>query len=101
MTTQPDTPTDPPTHLASHSELPHVPPGPYMGIWSIRYLDKLKNLKLMFSKNRKQAYTDFPERFPPGAELPALDLQTASGERINTRDFVGKKHVVIMTGAIT
>ena len=97
----PDAPTDHPTHLASHSELPHVPPGPFRGMWSIRYLDKLKGLRLMFSKDRKTAYQDFPDRFPPGEELPAFDLQTASGERINTGDFVGKKHVVIMTGAIT
>ena len=70
-------------------------------MWSIRYLDKLKGIKLIVSKDRRKAYDNFPEKLPPGEELPAFDLQTASGERINTADFVGKKHVVIMTGAIT
>jgi len=70
-------------------------------MWSIRYLDKLKGIKLIASKTRRKAYEDFPDIFPPGEELPSFDLQTASGDRINIRDFVGKKHVVIMTGAIT
>jgi len=92
---------DHPTHLQSHNELPHWPAGPFMGFWSTRYLDKFKNIKLLLGKQRRQRYKDFPDILRPGEELLAFDLQTASGERINTRDFIGKKHIVIMTGAIT
>ena len=77
------------------------PPGPLMGFWSWRYLNKFKTLKLITSKRVKGFYKKFPSVYPPGAEFPAVDLETTDGERINTADLGGKKHFVLFTGGIT
>ncbi|MFQ5693737.1 MAG: hypothetical protein ACE5IM_11915 [Nitrospinota bacterium] len=77
------------------------PTGPLMGLWSWRYLNKFKTLKLVTSKRVKAFYSKFPTLYPPGSEFPVLDLETANGARVNTAELRGKKHFVLFTGAIT
>ena len=77
------------------------PPGPNLGFWSWRYLDLFRSLRLVTSKRVKGFYTRFPAVCPPGSEFPAVALDTTDGVRLETRAFLGKKHFVLFTGAIT
>ncbi len=77
------------------------PPGPLMGLWSWRYLNKFKTLRLITSKRVKGFYEKFPSLFPPGAEFPDVALETTDGARVRTAEMRGKKHFVLFTGAIT
>lgn len=77
------------------------PPGPWFGLWSIPYLDLWKVAKLMTSRQRKDAYKNFSGVLPPGEKFPPIELETTNGQRINTADLLGKKHLVINTGSIT
>ncbi|MFQ5895207.1 MAG: hypothetical protein ACE5JJ_05260 [Nitrospinota bacterium] len=77
------------------------PPGPLAGFWSWRYLDFWRTVRLVTSPRVKAFYKNFPSLFPPGSEFPAIDLETADGSRINTAELRGKKHFVLLTGAIT
>ncbi|MEE9277793.1 MAG: hypothetical protein V3V06_05235, partial [Dehalococcoidia bacterium] len=87
--------------LENRNEVPHKPPGPKNGIWSLKYIDKVKAARLVLSRRRRQLYRDFPSILTPGEEFPAIELETTSGERINTGDLRGQKHFVLMSGAIT
>ena len=89
------------TYLDAHSETPAMPPGPMKGTWGIRYLDLHKSARLMLSKARKAAYKEFPDVLSPGTPFPAMELETTDGVRFNTADLKGRKHFVVMTGAIT
>ena len=60
------------------------PPGPLMGLWSWRYLNKFKTLRLITSKRVKGFYEKFPSLFPPGAEFPDVALETTGGARVRT-----------------
>ncbi len=93
--------TTTPQYLKEHNETPQKPPGPKAGMWSLRYLDPMTGVRLRFNKTIRQLYSDFPEVLPPGTEFPGFDLETTDGNRINTADLRGKKHLVLMTGAIT
>lgn len=77
------------------------PPGPLAGFWSWRYLNKWKTFRLVTSKRVLGFYEQFPDTFPPGSAFPEIELMTADGRRINTKDFLGQKHFVLFTGAIT
>ena len=84
------------------------PPGPLGGLWSLWYMDRKKALNIMLGHVGigkegpiKKLYDNFADIFPPGTDFPDVSLENTKGERVNLRDFVGKKHVVIMTGAIT
>ncbi|MFQ5914501.1 MAG: hypothetical protein ACE5JS_15105 [Nitrospinota bacterium] len=77
------------------------PPGPLWGLWTWRYLNKFKTLRLVTSKRVKGFYKKFPLVYPPGSEFPAIDLQTTNGQRIQTADLRGKNHFVLFTGALT
>lgn len=90
-----------PTYLESHSESPAKPPGPMKGLWSIRYLDLHKSARLMISRGRRDAYKNFSAVLEPGTPFPTMDLETTEGTRFNTDDLHGKKHLVVMAGAIT
>lgn len=77
------------------------PPGPYAGFWSWRYLDLVKTVRMVTSKRVKGLYLAFPGLHPPGSEFPRIVLETTEGETIDTRAFLGQKHFVLFTGAIT
>jgi hypothetical protein len=77
------------------------PTGPLWGLWSWKYLNKLKTLKLITSKRVKAFYEKFPGLFPPGSDFPAIELEASDGRRINTVELRGQKHFVLFTGAIT
>jgi hypothetical protein len=79
----------------------HTPPGPYAGLWSWKYLDKVRTARMVMSKRVKGTYRDFPDRYPPGSEFPQITLETTDGRTIDTRAFRGQKHFVLFTGAIT
>ncbi len=98
----------PVTYLDNHNEKLEAPPGPVKGLWSLWYMDRKKALNIMLGHVGigkegpiKKFYADFPTILPPGTDFPEVSLENTKGERVNLRDFVGKKHVVIMTGAIT
>ena len=44
---------------------------------------------------------DFPDAVPVGSDFPEIELATTDGRVINTREFLGDKHFVLFTGAIT
>jgi hypothetical protein len=78
----------------------HPPPGP-SPFWSWRYLDRIKTARMVMSRRVKGYYEAFPDLHPPGSEFPRIVLQTTDGDTIDTRDFLGQKHFVLVTGAIT
>ncbi len=96
-----DSTTETPTYLESHNESPHRPNGPKGGLWSLKYIDKIKAARMVASKKRRDLYTNFPTLLEPGDMFPEIELTTTTGDRVNTRDYVGKQHLVLMTGAIT
>ena len=55
----------------------------------------------MTSKRVREFYERFPKNYPPGSAFPAIELETTDGRRIDTRGFLGRKHFVLFTGAIT
>ena len=109
MTTSNDGAGHPPvTYLNNHNEKLESPPGPLKGLWSLWYMDRKKALNIMLGHVGigkegpvKKLYDNFTGILPPGTDFPETSLENTKGERVNLRDFVGKKHVVIMTGAIT
>ena len=78
-----------PATVQAHRESPHAPPGPWHGIWSIRYLDKLTSATLMLCKARRQASAAFPDALPPGTAFPAMRLETRDGRTVNTGRLQG------------
>ncbi len=79
----------------------HPPPGPGIGFWSWRYLDIVKTTRMVMSKRVKGYYARFPGLFPPGSEFPRIVLETTEGVVVDTSQFLGQKHFVLFTGAIT
>ncbi|MEE9275060.1 MAG: hypothetical protein V3V62_07115 [bacterium] len=77
------------------------PPGPMKGIWSWRYLDIWKTLKMVRSERVKSFYAKFPSVFPPGEEFPDFELKDIQGNVHRMSDYRGKKYVVLTAGAIT
>lgn len=77
------------------------PPGPMFGLWSARYLDVIKLVKLKLNPQIKAVYQRFPSVLPPGSTFPDLRLPTIDAGVFSTADYRGKKHLVLFTGAIT
>ena len=77
------------------------PPGPLFGLWSSRYLDLIKLIKLKLNPQIKAIYKRFPTILPPGSTFPQITLKAVDGETFSTADYRGKKHLVFFTGAIT
>lgn len=77
------------------------PPGPRAGMWSWRYLNLWKTVRLVTSKRVRGFYHAFPSTVELGSEFPEIELATTDGNTINTRDLRGKNHFVLFTGAIT
>ena len=95
-------------YLKDHNETIDKPPGPWMGFWSMYYIDRVRVFKIMLGHLGlggegyiQKLYQKSKTTFPPGEEFPAIDLETTTGERVNTADFKGQKHFVLMTGALT
>lgn len=79
----------------------HPPPGPAGGLWSWQYLDIIKTARMVMSKRVKDTYRAFAHRHPAGSEFPQIVLEATDGQSIDTRSFLGQKHFVLFTGAIT
>lgn len=77
------------------------PPGPLFGLWSARYLDLIKLIRLMLSRQIKAIYARYPSVLPPGSAFPDLALKTVDNTIFRVADYRGKKRVVLFTGAIT
>ncbi len=77
------------------------PWGPLAGFWSWQYLNLLKTIKLVTSKRVKSFYKKFPNVLPPGTSFPDFELKDIHGNAHRTTDYLGKKYVVMTTGAIT
>ena len=83
------------------NDIVQKPWGPMAGFWSWRYLNLWKTLKLVTSKRVQSFYEKFPDVLPPGAPFPDFELGDIHGTRRRMADYLGKKYVVITTGAIT
>ena len=79
----------------------HPPPGPAGGIWSWKYLDKIKTARMVRSKRVMDTYRAFPDLLPPGSQFPQITGDTTDGVPVDTRSFLHQKHFVLITGAIT
>ncbi len=77
------------------------PTGPMGGIWSWQYLNIIKTIKLVTSKRVKGFYERFPTIFPPGEKFPDFELKDVEGNVHRMSDYLGKKYIVLSTGAIT
>lgn len=77
------------------------PWGPLAGFWSWQYLNLWKTIKLVTSKRVKSFYEKFPDVLPPGNAFPNFELKDIHGNTHRMADYLGKKCVVITTGAIT
>lgn len=77
------------------------PAGPLFGLWTWKYLDKLRTVRLVTSKRVMGFYKVFVNTYPPGTEFPRIQLRTVDGETVDTGKFRGEKHFVLFTGAIT
>jgi len=77
------------------------PPGPLFGLWSTKYLDPMKLIKLKLNPLIKATYERFPSVLAPGSAFPNITLPTVEGTTFSLADYRGKKHVVLFTGAIT
>lgn len=77
------------------------PPGPLFGLWSARYLDLIKLVKLKLNPQIKAIYTRYASVLPPGSAFPEFTLKTVDGETLSTADYRVKKHLVVFAGAIT
>ena len=77
------------------------PPGPMAGIWSWKYLDIIKTYKLVTSERVLAFYDAFADAVPLGSDFPQVELKTTTGDTVNTKEFLGDKHFVLFTGAIT
>jgi peroxiredoxin len=56
---------------------------------------------MVMSRRVKAIYRAFPDQHPPGSQFPQIVLETTDGQTIDTRSFLGQKHFVLFTGAIT
>jgi hypothetical protein len=77
------------------------PWGPLFGLWSTRYLDLWKLVKLKMNPAIKAIYERFPSILPPGSSFPDITLRTVDGSTFRSADYRGKKHLAIFAGAIT
>ncbi len=77
------------------------PWGPMAGFWSWQYLNLWKTVKLVTSKRVKRFYDKFRKIFPPGSPFPDFALRDIHGKTHRMEDYLGKKYVVLTTGAIT
>jgi hypothetical protein len=77
------------------------PPGPLAGLWSWRYLDLWKTLRMVISKRVRSYYEAFPQKVPTGTAFPDIELATTHGNVFRTADLLGTKHFVLVTGATT
>jgi len=77
------------------------PPGPLVGMWSWKYLNPWKTLRMITSKRVRGFYEAFPTGVALASDFPEIELATTDGDVVNTRDWLGEKHFVLFTGAIT
>ncbi len=77
------------------------PWGPMAGFWSWQYLNLWKTIKLVTSKRVKSFYGKFPDLLPPGSTFPHFALKDIHGNLHCMGDYLGKKYMVVTTGAIT
>jgi len=77
------------------------PTGPLMGLWSWKYLNFWKTIKLVNSNRVKEFYGRFPSIFPPGNKFPNFELKDLEGASHRVSNYFGKKNLVVTTGAIT
>lgn len=79
----------------------HIVPGPWFGLWSWRYLDLWKAVRLVTSRRVWRLYARFHDHHPVGSTLPFVRLPRTDGTTVDTEEFHGEKHFVMWTGAIT
>lgn len=77
------------------------PPGPQAGMWSWKHLNIWKTFRLITSKRVRGFYEAFPSAVPVGSAFPETVLTATDGSTFNTKELVGRKHLVLFTGAIT
>ncbi|MGI9604695.1 MAG: hypothetical protein ACR2P0_01020 [Acidimicrobiales bacterium] len=77
------------------------PPGPLAGLWSWKYLDIPKTMRMITTKRVRGFYENFPDGVPRWSDFPEIELETTAGTTVNTKELLGRKHFVLFTGAIT
>ena len=75
-----------------------MPPDPWI---SFKYCDFFKLLKKRISPSILKRYKNFNAAVTLGAKAPEIDLEGDNGERFCLSDRIGKKHVMLVFGAIT
>ncbi len=68
---------------------------------SWKYLNWINLVKIRLSKTIAKRYKNFDGAVALGEMAPEIDLKGDDGQRYRLSDFVGKKHVVLVFGAIT
>ena len=56
---------------------------------------------MITTKRVRGFYEAFPDQVPIGSAFPDIEMATTSGGTVRTADFIGEKHFVLFTGAIT
>ncbi len=77
------------------------PPGPFFGLWTLRYLNVLSFIVRQLNGSRSVFMRAYRETLRAGDPLPPVRLKTPEGEAIDLAQFRGKKNLVIGFGAIT
>ena len=74
---------------------------PPKSVDTMRQVDIVRLIRMKLSRRIRKMFKDFPTIAAPGSQAPTFNLQTTTGEWINTADYIGKKNLVLEFGAIT
>ena len=68
---------------------------------SFKYCDFFKLVKKRISPQILERYKNFGKAVQLGKSVPEIDLKGDDGEHFRLSDRIGKKNVVLVSGAIT
>ncbi len=74
---------------------------PPSAFYSFLFLNWWKLIKIKLNKKIGEVYEKFETLAPLGSKIPAVELETTDGRRINTADLIGRKIQIIEFGAVT
>ncbi len=74
---------------------------PPSAFYPFLFLNWWKLIKIKLNKKIGEVYEKFETLAPLGSKIPAVELETTDGRRINTADLIGRKIQIIEFGAVT
>lgn len=77
------------------------PPGPFMGLWSLWYLDPIRTIKRELSGFRKIRHKAFEDQIHAGDPMPEVKLKDIHGVAHDLSTLRGQRNIVLEFGAIT